>query len=287
MKTAKMLRVLLGVLMFGTLLLVALQASAEVIFEDNFDSLGPEWLISPSTKTVAPYGGSYSLTANPGSLRYTIDAYQTGRTQSTAPDPYGNYYEKSLWLVRPFFGDQWVLKAAVTYDLRPGQPTNNRNTAFMVREPGDDGKVMAMVARGIGANDDNPAGTNTMDLYTGAPGDLSTHVIFPGSSGPIPPDSWYFEIERNMDAITIRASNDGNNSTFEYVHGYTFPAGYLVNAHQDIEFQGNGWRGSNSPPGYVDFDFIKAEVIPEPSGLLALGSGLVGLGGVFFRRRRR
>ena len=46
-------------------------ANATVIFSDNFDSLPlpPEWLISPGKS-------DYSLTANPGSLRYTIDAYQ-------------------------------------------------------------------------------------------------------------------------------------------------------------------------------------------------------------------
>jgi len=287
MRRTRMFNVLLGVLMFGTLLLGALQASAEVIFEDTFGSatLAPEWLISPSTKTVAPYGGSYSLTANPGHLRYTIDAYKTSRTGGY--DGYGVYYDKVLWLVRPFFGERWVLKVAATYNLRPGQPTNNRPTWFSVREPGEDGKIIACFLRGIGANDNNPNGTNTLDLYTGAPGDSPTHVIFPPSSGPIPPDSWYFEIERNIDAISIRASNDGNNSTFEYQHEYTFPAGYLVNGHQDIEFLGSGWRGSNDPPGYVDFDYIRAEVVPEPSGLIAFGTGLAGLGGLVCRRRRR
>ena len=47
--TVKMFRIPWGVLMFVTVLLVAQQAGATLIFEDNFDSstLAPEWLISP------------------------------------------------------------------------------------------------------------------------------------------------------------------------------------------------------------------------------------------------
>ena len=70
-------------------LLTAGAANAEVTFEDDFDSptLAPEWVLSPGA-------GSLSLTDNPGSLRYTVDAYGTGRTG-------GDGYTKSLWLTRP------------------------------------------------------------------------------------------------------------------------------------------------------------------------------------------
>jgi len=268
---AKRLTVLWSVLMFFGVLLVALQASAAVIFEDNFDSptLGPEWLISPGK-------GSYSLTANPGHLRYTVDAWCTSRT---AGDFLGTHYDKSLWLVRPFEGQRWVLKTVLTYDLRPSSPTNNRAMFFTVREPGVDGTVLASVARWVGVNDGNP-NSNCLQLYTGDPADSSTWEFFPNSSGPLLPDNWYFEIERDGDDITIRASNDGNDSTFEYQHEHTFPAGYLVNAHQDIEIWGMGWRGSNDPPGYVDFDFITA--VPEPGTLC-----LLALGGLALLRRRK
>ena len=279
MGRARMFRVLLSVLMFSAFLLVALQASAQVIFEDHFDSptLAPEWLISAGK-------GDYSLTANPGHLRYIIDAYQTARTASTVPDQYGNFYAKSLWLVRPFSGDRWVLKMAATYNLRPAQPTNCRNMPFLVREPGVDGTWTACAFRLVGAYDSNPS-SNCLRLFTNDPADSTTSATFPNPNAPLPPERWYFEIWRDGDHILIGASNDGNDSTFEYQHEHTFPAGYLVNEHQDIEIQGNGWRGSNSPPGYVDFDFIRVEVIPEPCGLLALGSGLAGLAGLFCRRR--
>ncbi len=247
------------------LLLTAGAANAVLVFEDNFDSptLDPEWVISPGA-------GNLSLTDNPGSLRYTVDAYLT--SYNGGYDSSGNQVRKSLWVTRPFEGNQWVLRAAVTFNLRPGQPTNNRDTFFSVRQPGVDGTGagvwMAAMDRGIGANDDNPGGTNAMQFFNSVVN--GPRVIFPPSPGPVPPDRWYLEIERNGDQMISRASNDGDDSTFEYQWEYTFAAGYLTN-NQIFEFWGMGWKGSNNPPGYVDFDFIR--IVPEPATIVLLVTG--------------
>lgn len=218
------------------------QTSENVIFDDQFDGpiLGPNWVISPGR-------GNYSLTNNPGYLRYIIDADHTGR------DGTGGY-AKSLWLVRPFSGDTWILKTAITYNMRPGVPTNNRNMNFVIRAQDDAG--ITGIYRSVGVNDGNP-GSNAMYISAGQ----STETIyFSNSPNPLPFERWYLEIERNKHFIAIRASNDGNDSTFEYKREYTFPPGSLGN-DQKVEIEGNGWYGSNDPPGYAEIDFIK--VVPE------------------------
>lgn len=72
-KKRKILTVMVCVAMFATVLAAAVHASESVIFDDQFDdpTLGPEWVISPGK-------GWYSLTDNPGYLRYIIDAYGWG-----------------------------------------------------------------------------------------------------------------------------------------------------------------------------------------------------------------
>jgi hypothetical protein len=219
-----------------------IQPKEIVIFDDQFDdpTLGSDWVISPGR-------GSHSLTDNPGYLRYIIDANHTARMAGS-----GQNYAKSLWLVRPFSGDRWILRTAITYKMRPAAPTNNRNMQFMIRAPGDNGAVMVHISRSVGVNDNNP-GSNAMSLSAGS---NTENLHFPNSPNPLPTERWYFEIERNKDYVAIRASTGDDDSTFEYSREYTFPPGSFGN-DQEIEIEGNGWYGSNDPPGYADFDFIK------------------------------
>jgi hypothetical protein len=218
----------------------AVRASGSVIFDDQFGDpiLSPDWVTSPGK-------GSYSLTDNPGYLRYVIDAY--GWSGGAVP----------LQLMRPFCGERWILTTAITYNMRPAAPTNNRNMFFVIRTSGT-GVWMACPARGVGVNDGNPA-SNVMNLYADS---AEQHIFFPNSPNPLPLERWYFEIERNGDYIALRASDDGNDSTFEYEKEYTFPSGVL-GSDQEVSIMGTGWYGSNDPPGYADIDFVKAECTSE------------------------
>ncbi|MCZ7405106.1 MAG: hypothetical protein O8C67_09285, partial [Candidatus Methanoperedens sp.] len=227
----------------------AIQPMEIVVFDDQFEepNLGSDWVISPGR-------GSYSLTDNLGYLRYIIDADHTARIEGSGQD-----YAKSLWLVRQFSGDRWILKTAITYNMRPAAPTNNRTTYFIIRAPGDNGAALVRIGRWVGVNDSNP-GSNCMDMSAGS---NTKTIFFPNSPNPLPLERWYFEIERNRDYVAIRASTGGDDSTFEYELEYTFPPGSFGN-EQEIEIWGMGWYGSNNPPGYVDFDFIKAVQLPMP-----------------------
>jgi hypothetical protein len=239
-KIALLSLAVVSVVISTTVLAVPVHASGNVILDDQFTSptLSPDWSISPGR-------GNYSLTDNSGYLRYIIDAMHTGRSGEGG-------YDKSLWLVRQFSGDQWILKAAITYNMRPDWPTNNRNMHFWIRTPGDgwNFKWIATVDRSVGVNDGNP-GSNAMGLSAG--GNYTT-TFFPNSPNPLPLERWYFEIERNKDHVAVRASNDGNDSTFEYEIENTFVPS--LGNDQVIEISGDGWYGSNYPPGYADFDFI-------------------------------
>ncbi|UCE29194.1 MAG: hypothetical protein JSV85_00145 [Candidatus Bathyarchaeota archaeon] len=207
-----------------------------LIVDENFDdvTLGPEWIVDPGR-------GDFSLTANPGHLRYIIDAYHTSFWGTGG-------YARTLHLVRPFSGDQWVLKAVIIYNMRPGSPTNNRNMHFVLFTP-DYSSSLWMVLRSVGVYDGNP-GSNAIYLAGSSP------IYFPNSPNPLPIERWYFEIERDRDYFIVRASNDGDDSTFEYQGETAFSPGLWGN-DQQIVISGGGWYGSNSPPGWADFDFIR------------------------------
>jgi len=219
----------------------AVQASGSVIFDDQFSdpTLNADWVISPGK-------GNYSLTDNPGYLRYIIDAYGWSSGGGAVP----------LQLRRPFSGDQWVLRTAITYNMRPAEPTNNRNMHFGILAP--NGTSMVYVVRSVGVDDTNPA-SNVMSLSAGS---NAQNIYFPNSPDPLPLERWYFEIVRNKDYVAVMASNDGNDSTFEYEVGYTFPSGVLGNGQHAL-IQATGWYGSNDPPGYADFDFISSTSTSE------------------------
>lgn len=233
--TKKMSSLVICVAVMVTILAGAVQVSGSVIFDDQFNDpiLSPDWVINPGK-------GWYSLTDNPGYLRYIIDAYGWG--SGAVP----------LRFIRPFSGDQWLLTTAITYNMRPGLPTNNRAMQFFIRAPGSTGASMIYTFRWVGVNDDNPY-SNALLLWLG---DNYIPIFFPNSPNPLPLERWYFELERNKDNVALRASNDGNDSTFEYQYEHTFPPGVLGNDQEGV-IQGSGWYGSNDPPGYADFDFIR------------------------------
>ena len=213
---------------------IAYEESPEDVLAEEFNvpTLDPSWIVNPGK-------GSYSLTDNPGNLRYVIDAWGWDGTA------------QPLQLYRGFSGDQWTLTTAVTYNMRPAEPTNNRNMAFAILSPGIGGSTMISVLRSVGVNDDNPY-SNCISFWMGD----SNAYVFPNSPDPLPLERWYFEIVRDRDYLTIGASNDGDDSTFEYWVEHSYPLASF-SSDQVFAIAASGWYGSNDPPGYADFDFIR------------------------------
>lgn len=213
--------------------ITAVSLSSSSILDENFQDvlLDSEWIVDPGR-------GGFSLTDNPGYLRYIIDAYHTSFWG-------GEGYDKSLHLIRSFSGDQWILTTTITYNMRPEDATNNRNMHFWVTTLNYSKKIC--IDRSVGVYDDNP-GSNCLSL-TGSP-----RIYFPNSPDPLPLERWYFEIKRDKDSFLIKASNDGDDSTFEYQSEHSFSPDSF-GSDQQVVISGDGWYGS--PGGWADFDFIR------------------------------
>ena len=72
---------------------------------------------------------------------------------------------------------------------------------------------------------------------------------------------------------------NGSMQALPLLDGYQYVAALGINDQGQIV----GYAGD----GYIETRAVLWNPVPEPSSFLALGSGLAGLGGVFFRRRRR
>jgi len=227
-----------------------------VVFDDQFggSELPPGWEVRDPADA-----GSYSLTANPGHLRYVVDAQHTsfdGGPAATQDEP----YRKALHLVRPFAGQDWVLTTRLTYGPRPGEPTNNRNMNLIIqtRVPGRRERVT--ISRSVGEFGGNP-GSNSLSLgIAGA----SLSLPFANTQGPLPPETWSIRVERHGDRFAIRASRDDDGSAPEYRLEHACQPGVFA-AEQEVIIEADGWYGSNDPPGYMDFAFIAVAEPPIPA----------------------
>ncbi|MBM3473492.1 MAG: hypothetical protein FJX75_09505 [Armatimonadetes bacterium] len=232
-------------------------AGGRVIFDDHFDrpALPPGWQVrSPGD------AGSYSLTANPGHLRYVVDAYHTAFEAGPAA-PGQEDYRKSLHLVRPFTGDNWILTTRVIYSPRPGDPTNNRNMKIMVRTLVPGRREQVEVNRSVGIFDPSLGCSNELIL---AIADASRAFFFPNPPHALPVESWSIHIERDGDHFAIAASRDEDDSAPEYRLEHTCQPDVFGN-EQEIIVQADGWYGSNEPPGYMDFAFVTVVERPLPA----------------------
>jgi len=198
--------------------------------------------------------GSYSLSANPGHLRYQIEG-SMGRSLGWRD----NYATVSGWqptttLIRSFTGDSWVLDTKVTYNLHYSSGGSSQgaqhgliNIAF-----GDGINNYLTIDRDV----DCGYNANYLQVYVanadGTPGSFTSNDL--RAQDDVENNEWmnhtyYYRIERDGSDVSIYISYDGISYT--KVHSFVLPSS--IENSQRIIIEGNVWTTAGS---YVDWDYI-------------------------------
>jgi hypothetical protein len=208
--------------------------------EFNASTLDQDWIIVPGTC-------NYSLTENPGHLRYR-------------PDPIAQPLGCGLQLMRAFRGDQWTLETAVTYFTGPsgGGRQNSWSISFGAR-PGPHSAHNSTDFIVFWRQRDDWSGTQ--------PGDLvlvfveNGQAVLPAFRVPLNPnftnvggnvtDSYVLRIRRTGRTVTFEVSDDGVNVRFSASHTYGSHIDGLV---QFMVVHGNSFANWDS---YADYDYFR------------------------------
>lgn len=257
-------------------------AQAASFFEDfNSPTLDPAWSVYQYTGTRHSYDGSpanhYSLTANPGSLRY----YQDPMTHSgvyvydyqIVSDPY-YLYDPSLEISRPITGNRWIYETNIHVAFPSTQGVAITNW-ILFGPPGAGAQYVAFQYYGhmyagnrlyfmFGRLNDNTYESLAIDGYGPADRDIGLRVVRDGG---------LIDLLYSLDGATW---NLGKHLDF---------GDKLDGLNQRLSFDGHSWW---SPAGsYADWDWVRftstSQSVPEPATLLLT---LLGLGGLSLTRRR-
>jgi DNA-binding beta-propeller fold protein YncE len=213
--------------MLGVLAKSALEIAPEEFFDD-FDSptLGAEWMVVSGQ-------GSYSLTENPGHLRFRI-------AKPSEPTP-------RLLLIRQFRGDAWRMEIKAAYST--GKSGGNRTLDFSIGF----GAVLGtgtQVSNGVYV-------TRARDDWNGCcPGKAvqsfyENNVTATISFAPHPADAYIWRITRQGRTVTVEESDDGVE--FKLVGTRTFgPQIDGVVQYLSLSFTTHANNDS-----YADYDYIR------------------------------
>lgn len=251
--------------------------AAVTAFLDDFSSpvLDPAWTVIPGARYYYLGFGlpvnDYSLTANPGHLRYTINpmSHMFGflNGHAVAPPPQLNAvyaYDPGLEIWRPVLGDYWLLEAKGTFFL----PCANGRAFFIFVHFGPGGPGTR--ATGFYRGGDIPtcwgeSWLSTYDAYLPGPTtDLGT-VVYDGAgemiSGPALSTVW-LRLERNGSVLTWRRSFDGLAWTDLFTKDYGTA---LDGLDQRVTIVGHSWF---VPAGsYADWDYVSVTPTTIPVAL--------------------
>ena len=243
-------------------------------FIESFDApvLGPEWTLAgysgpfPRSHGYLSPANEYSLTANPGHLRYILQPmthfdgflndYQTTYAYHSCCN-----HDAGLELQRPFTGDHWTLETKVFFHL----PFAN-GRAFQTRVyfgDGGPGTFYIYVGRGRDVFPYNALQFALIEKYGSS---LSEHTVIEvagPSLDPITTDdsSHLFRIRRDGGVITVEWSDD-NGVTWQMA--FTHDLGdQLDGFEQRVAITGLSWFVNAG--SYADVDYVK--VTPESNVL--------------------
>lgn len=259
-------------------------------FDEQFTStvLDPAWTVIPGARYYnLGYGlpvNDYSLTANPGHLRYTLNpmSHQHGflNGYQAAPPPQMNAYygyDPGLEIYRPISGDHWLLEAKVTYYL---PCANGRELdLFVYFGPGGTGTTAAGWGRSRDTNCSSWGQNTLFAKIVMQPGTTAGDLQYEATYEYLPigdPDfsTYYLRLERAGGLLTWSRSIDNVNWTALFSKDFGTALDGLA---QRVTIVGHSWF---VPAGsYADYDYIS--VTPTDTTAPTIGITTPADGGTY------
>ncbi|MCK9362911.1 MAG: hypothetical protein M0P74_04860 [Syntrophales bacterium] len=226
--------------------------TANIIYQpwkDDFTgtALDSSWQVVSGT-------GTYSLlTDTPGYLRYNL----AGRAYSGRSVGAISSWSPSLALIRPFNGDNWVLKAKADYNI-VWQGTGAQYQVFTVAF-GAGNNAYLSITRGT----DQWYNANILTAQLVVNGQVVAANNAMIAADDVVASNWlrhayFYEIHRNGRCFTLRYSTDGTN--YKTVLSYQLPP--ALEAVQRVIIDANVYLTAGS---YVDWDYIDFAPTPVPN----------------------
>jgi DNA-binding beta-propeller fold protein YncE len=214
---------------------VAKQTFEQMEVPDEFSDSFDEEKLDPAWEIIKGDGG-YSLTENPGHLRFRT-AVPSG------PEPY-------LTLMRSFRGDHWVFETKVSYFTGTGGGTRTLRFAISFGAPFLHGTRRAdsyiYLSRYRSSWDDCCPG------WIGGGGVIDNKAVIEfDNTPPNASDSYVFRITRNGRNLTIERSDDGISFTLLAAHSF----GPQIDAV--IHYLTISYGTDANRDAYADYDYVQ------------------------------
>lgn len=224
-------------------------------FEDFMESeLDSSWLIlewkQPNVYDYASFG-RYSLTDNPGQLRFYLDPIMSeAYVHSHLPYFSGWYWHyPGLKLSRILSGNSWQLETRVTYSMIDGA-AGRAFDLMICFDPEPDRGTALIISRS------KDFGGNRLDIRLLDRGEVTAaneNALAPGDSIGVTNFAYLFKISRSDTLIQVQSSHD-DGTTFQPMLAGKIRAD-LMDQSQLLILTGNCWF---VPAGaYADWDYFR------------------------------